>query len=64
MGREQGLKDFGFMDDTTFRAFCNDPERLISGRGEPSEDLVSDWPPPGFFPGHFDESRVETDENE
>lgn len=28
-GRSQGLKDFGFTDDITFEAFCNDPERLL-----------------------------------
>lgn len=27
-GRTQGLKDFGFADDSTFEAFCNDPDRL------------------------------------
>jgi hypothetical protein len=27
--RTQGLKDFGFADDSTFEAFCNDPDRLI-----------------------------------
>ena len=26
--REHGFKDFGFNDEMTFRAFCNDPERL------------------------------------
>ena len=29
MDRTQGLKDFGFADDSTFEAFCNDPERLM-----------------------------------
>ena len=28
--RSQGLKDFGFHDDMTFEAFCNDPDRLYS----------------------------------
>jgi len=27
--RSQALKDFGFSDDTTFEAFCNDPDRLM-----------------------------------
>ncbi|KIX02096.1 uncharacterized protein Z518_08035 [Rhinocladiella mackenziei CBS 650.93] len=27
--RTQGLKDFGFADDSTFEAFCNDPDRLM-----------------------------------
>jgi hypothetical protein len=44
--REQGLKDFGFTDDSTFRAFCNDPERLVTGNAffqtSPSADI---WPP-------------------
>lgn len=29
MGRTQGLRDFGFADDSTFEAFCNDPARLM-----------------------------------
>ena len=29
-GRSQALKDFGFYDDTTFEAFCNDPDRLYN----------------------------------
>ena len=29
-GRSQVLKDFGFYDDTTFEAFCNDPDRLYN----------------------------------
>lgn len=33
MDRTQGLKDFGFADDTTFEAFCNDPERLMLSDG-------------------------------
>lgn len=28
--REQSLRDFGFPGETTFQAFCNDPERLVS----------------------------------
>ncbi|OAL27169.1 hypothetical protein AYO22_03800 [Fonsecaea multimorphosa] len=31
--RTQGLKDFGFADDTTFEAFCNDPDRLMLSDG-------------------------------
>ncbi|KAH0843496.1 hypothetical protein AYO21_07229 [Fonsecaea monophora] len=31
--RTQGLKDFGFPDDTTFEAFCNDPDRLMGSDG-------------------------------
>ncbi|EXJ72941.1 uncharacterized protein A1O5_04090 [Cladophialophora psammophila CBS 110553] len=33
MDRTQGLKDFGFADDTTFEAFCNDPDRLMLSDG-------------------------------
>jgi hypothetical protein len=44
--REQGLRDFGFADDSTFRAFCNDPERLVTGNAffqtSPSAEM---WPP-------------------
>ncbi|KAL8243795.1 hypothetical protein R6Q59_010053 [Mikania micrantha] len=28
--RTLGLRDFGFSDDLTFQAFCNDPERLFA----------------------------------
>ncbi len=33
MDRTQGLKDFGFADDSTFEAFCNDPDRLMLSDG-------------------------------
>ncbi|KAJ9608144.1 hypothetical protein H2200_007132 [Cladophialophora chaetospira] len=33
MDRSQGLKDFGFADDSTFEAFCNDPDRLMLSDG-------------------------------
>ncbi|ETI27829.1 hypothetical protein G647_00278 [Cladophialophora carrionii CBS 160.54] len=33
MDRTQGLKDFGFTDDSTFQAFCNDPDRLMLSEG-------------------------------
>lgn len=33
MDRSQGLKDFGFSDDSTFEAFCNDPDRLMLSDG-------------------------------
>lgn len=29
LNRSQGLRDFGFQDDSTFEAFCNDPDRLM-----------------------------------
>ncbi|EXJ95030.1 hypothetical protein A1O1_00148 [Capronia coronata CBS 617.96] len=33
MDRTQNLRDFGFADDSTFEAFCNDPDRLMLGEG-------------------------------
>ncbi|EXJ63920.1 hypothetical protein A1O7_00255 [Cladophialophora yegresii CBS 114405] len=33
VNRTQGLKDFGFADDSTFQAFCNDPDRLMLSEG-------------------------------
>ncbi|KIW73751.1 hypothetical protein PV04_01844 [Phialophora macrospora] len=33
MDRTEGLKDFGFADDSTFEAFCNDPDRLMLSDG-------------------------------
>ncbi|EXJ88994.1 hypothetical protein A1O3_02058 [Capronia epimyces CBS 606.96] len=33
MDRTQGLRDFGFADDSTFEAFCNDPDRLMLTEG-------------------------------
>jgi Fungal specific transcription factor domain len=59
--REQGLQEFGFADDLTFQAFCNDPDRLVD-RATPLEASTIDnaatnfWPPPGFFPDHFGET--------
>ena len=34
MDRTQGLKDFGFADDSTFEAFCNDRDRLMLSDGD------------------------------
>lgn len=31
--RMQGLRDFGFTDESTFEAFCNDPGRLMLSNG-------------------------------
>jgi hypothetical protein len=58
--RERGLQDFGFADESTFQDFCNDPERIVSSSGTPFGLLANEatgtfWPPPGFFPGHFEE---------
>jgi len=36
--RSQGLQDFGFADDMTFQAFCNDPERMAAP-GAPFDQL-------------------------
>ncbi len=59
--REQGWREFGFADDSTFQAFCSDPDRLVE-RATPSDpSLIDDsatniWPPPGFFPDQFEET--------
>ena len=55
--REAGLRDFGFMDDTTFQAFCHDPDRLVRSQPLVHPPSIADiWPPPGFFPETFHES--------
>ncbi|KAL4789191.1 fungal-specific transcription factor domain-containing protein [Aspergillus venezuelensis] len=55
--REAGLKDFGFMDDTTFQEFCHDPDRLAGSQPLVHPPSIADiWPPPGFFPETFRES--------
>jgi hypothetical protein len=59
--RERRLQEFGFADENTFRDFCNDPERMVTSGGTPfgllsNEASTTFWPPPGFFPGHFQES--------
>ncbi|KAL3470068.1 fungal-specific transcription factor domain-containing protein [Aspergillus californicus] len=58
--REAGLKDFGFMDDSTFQAFCHDPDRLAGSQPLVHPPSIADiWPPPGFFPESFhDEGEV------
>jgi Fungal specific transcription factor domain len=58
--REQGLREFGFADDSTFQAFCNDPDRLVNRTTpfdpSPMDDNTTNlWPPPGFFPDTFGE---------
>jgi hypothetical protein len=58
--RERGLQDFGFADESTFQDFCNDPERMVPSSGTPfgllaNETTANFWPPPGFFPSHYDE---------
>ncbi|KAH1287531.1 hypothetical protein KXX33_000424 [Aspergillus fumigatus] len=55
--REAGLKDFGFLDDSTFHAFCHDPDRLVGSQPLLHPPSIADiWPPPGFFPETFQES--------
>ncbi|KAG2420551.1 hypothetical protein HFD88_000163 [Aspergillus terreus] len=55
--REAGLKDFGFIDDSTFQAFCHDPDRLAGSQPLVHPPSIADiWPPPGFFPETFQES--------
>jgi hypothetical protein len=52
--REAGLKDFGFIDDTTFQEFCHDPDRLAGSQPLVHPPSIADiWPPPGFFPETF-----------
>ncbi|KAJ5772784.1 hypothetical protein N7457_007680 [Penicillium paradoxum] len=54
--REAGLKDFGFLDDSTFQAFCHDPDRLGGSQPLVNPPSIADiWPPPGFFPETFQE---------
>ena len=55
--REAGLKDFGFLDDSTFQAFCHDPDRLVGSQPLVHPPSIGDiWPPPGFFPETFQEA--------
>lgn len=57
--REAGLKDFGFLDDSTFQAFCHDPDRL--GQSQPlvhPPSIADIWPPPGFFPETFQDEKI------
>ncbi|KAE8377529.1 fungal-specific transcription factor domain-containing protein [Aspergillus bertholletiae] len=62
--REAGLKDFGFLDDSTFQAFCHDPDRLAGSQPLVHPPSIADiWPPPGFFPETFQESSEDAMEN-
>ena len=61
--RQQGLQDFGFADESTFQAFCNDTTRLVPTTSSSNTGQVPDlasvpWPPPGFF----DLGRAETNQ--
>jgi hypothetical protein len=59
--REAGLKDFGFLDDSTFQAFCHDPDRLAGTQPLVHPPSIADlWPPPGFFPESFQEVPDQT----
>lgn len=59
--REAGLKDFGFLDDSTFQAFCHDPDRLGGSQPLVHPPSIADiWPPPGFFPETFQEAPEKT----
>lgn len=61
--REAGLKDFGFMDDSTFQAFCHDPDRLEGSQPLVHPSSIADiWPPPGFFPEAFQDNTNEAEE--
>lgn len=59
--REAGLKDFGFLDDTTFQEFCHDPDRLAGSQPLVHPPSIADiWPPPGFFPETFQGSSEDS----
>lgn len=61
-GRRQGLKDFGFHDDLTFEAFCNDPDRLYSS-GAPDSQPIGAMAQGGFLafnPNHVIQPSVAT----
>ncbi|KAJ5160673.1 transcriptional regulator family: Fungal Specific TF [Penicillium canariense] len=59
--REEGLKDFGFLDESTFQAFCHDPDRLVRSQPLVHPPSIADiWPPPGFFPETFQEVPEKT----
>ncbi|OJJ95164.1 hypothetical protein ASPACDRAFT_82273 [Aspergillus aculeatus ATCC 16872] len=59
--REAALKDFGFIDDSTFQAFCHDPDRLAGSQPLVHPPSIADiWPPPGFFPETFQEPMEDT----
>lgn len=59
--REEGLKEFGFIDDNTFHEFCNDPDRLVGSQPLVHPPSIADiWPPPGFFPEMFQEDNEES----
>jgi hypothetical protein len=57
--REEGLREFGFIDDNTFQAFCHDPDRLVGSQPlvPPTTSIADIWPPPGFFPETFQASK-------
>ncbi|KAE8144280.1 fungal-specific transcription factor domain-containing protein [Aspergillus avenaceus] len=62
--REAGLKDFGFIDDSTFQAFCHDPDRLVGSQPLVHPPSIADiWPPPGFFPEAFQETAEDAMES-
>ncbi|EEP76577.1 predicted protein [Uncinocarpus reesii 1704] len=56
--REQELKDFGFVDEIAFQAFCRDPERVAGTNPLLRPASIADiWPPPGFFPDTFRDDK-------
>lgn len=58
--REAGLREFGFIDDNTFQAFCHDPDRLVGSQPLVHPPSIADiWPPPGFFPETFQDGADE-----
>lgn len=56
--REEALWDSGSVDDSAVHAFRDDPGRLAGSEPPVRPPSVADiWPPPGFFPEMFHESR-------
>jgi len=56
--REEALRDSGSVDDGAVHAFRDDPDRLAGSEPPVRPPSVADiWPPPGFFPEMFHESR-------
>jgi hypothetical protein len=64
ISREASLKDFGFIDDSTFEAFCHDPDRLMGSQPLIHPPSIADiWPPPGFFPETFQDTSEDAMES-
>ncbi|GKZ51886.1 hypothetical protein AbraIFM66951_007995 [Aspergillus brasiliensis] len=52
--RDTALEDFGYIDNSTFQAFCCNPDRLAGAQPLVHPPSIADiQPPPGFFPEMF-----------